>query len=685
MSRLLDCGLSYITGVLPEVDGGEGPILPRDDWAESEILEGSNGWVQVSSNCLVRAHAHSHPIVAIIPVSGTGDTFERTAIEETKASPAYSKPFRIVLPSTQPPSSGIETYYVTPPPSSPEVPSTPRSILPHIPTLFPPPPFTPSHPVFVHLSALATAESEKLRAEAEEQLRKVVEEKVAQLKQAEAKLKQDVESIWSTFKVGVERIESASAKGRPPAQDGPVVNTATLQSMGFPRLPWDSRNGSTSQDEARPSVIFALIYHTRWACRSTERRKFARRTDETWTSRWTLHQLQPSSPKIVPPHGRSPRAGKSAIKKPKPEVDTSGAATTSAKDSPKPEEGDNKRKVTFDVKPDVTIIASEKPKTNGGKRPKTEEAVFDMDNESPEDEVDVPIEASPAPSQPETPIAEPTRAPRRGSSRRHASWSGLPSSFSALRPASLPLPSIVRPPPRHTASDDRSTRPQGTTTPTSRETVFSPVSADAEVKRRAIDIDGEPREFREAEEEVTDPHEAEILKLVAASTPSHRSAWKKDSSAWRTFVARQKSQKQQQLSSDIQEEDESSATDGPAYYDESGDEDSAQEEESATNGFWSNDTSVARSLPIPIGPLGGDRKPVNAASYQPKAAAEASDKVSSAAMRRASYAERDRRDRWTLELSKPEAEVGPRSLQRALKILQKRSEIPGDGMWRSLA
>lgn len=58
--------------VLPEVDGGEGPILPRDDWAESEILEGSNGWVQVSNNCLVRTYARSHPIVVIIPVSGTG-------------------------------------------------------------------------------------------------------------------------------------------------------------------------------------------------------------------------------------------------------------------------------------------------------------------------------------------------------------------------------------------------------------------------------------------------------------------------------------------------------------------------------------------------------------------------------------------------------------------------------------
>jgi hypothetical protein len=36
-----------------------------------------------------------------------------------------------------------------------------------------------------------------------------------------------------------------------------------------------------------------------------------------------------------------------------------------------------------------------------------------------------------------------------------------------------------------------------------------------------------------------DPREAEILKLVAANTPSHRGAWKKDSRAWQLFVSRQ--------------------------------------------------------------------------------------------------------------------------------------------------
>ena len=185
-----------------------------------------------------------------------------------------------------------------------------------------------------------------------------------------------------------------------------------------------------------------------------------------------------------------------------------------------------------------------------------------MENEDTEDEVDVPTEPSPAPSQPEALVAEPVQ-PQPRNSRRHASWSGLPSSFSSLRPASLPPPSTVRPPPRIVTPEDRS-RPSGT-----KETVLSPV--DSEVKRREID---EPRRFKEEEEEIIDPHEAEVLKLVAASTPSHRSAWKKNSTAWRTFVARQKNQG----SPSIPEEDEGSATDGPGYYDESGD-DSGQDSE----------------------------------------------------------------------------------------------------------
>lgn len=34
-------------------DGGEGPILPGDDWAEQDLLMSASGWVEVSKICLV--------------------------------------------------------------------------------------------------------------------------------------------------------------------------------------------------------------------------------------------------------------------------------------------------------------------------------------------------------------------------------------------------------------------------------------------------------------------------------------------------------------------------------------------------------------------------------------------------------------------------------------------------------
>lgn len=34
-------------------DGGEGPVLPGDNWAEQDVLMSASGWVEVSKNCLV--------------------------------------------------------------------------------------------------------------------------------------------------------------------------------------------------------------------------------------------------------------------------------------------------------------------------------------------------------------------------------------------------------------------------------------------------------------------------------------------------------------------------------------------------------------------------------------------------------------------------------------------------------
>ena len=51
----------------------------------------------------------------------------------------------------------------------------------------------------MHLASVATAESEKLRASAEEYLKRVLQEKIAEVQATEAKLKQDVDNYGPTL------------------------------------------------------------------------------------------------------------------------------------------------------------------------------------------------------------------------------------------------------------------------------------------------------------------------------------------------------------------------------------------------------------------------------------------------------------------------------------------------------
>ena len=108
------------------------------------------------------------------------------------------------------------------------------------------------------------------------------------------------------------------------------------------------------------------------------------------------------------------------------------------------------------------------------------------------------------------------------------------------------------------------------------------------------------------------------------------------------------------------------------------------------------------------------KQPLSLASYQPKTSlserAEAvvaplvSKYPSTSTLRRASYAERDKKramDPGALDFTAEEDEegsgvseeetelaeddTGTRSRKKALRILQKSSEVPEEGMWRSLA
>jgi len=129
----------------------------------------------------------------------------------------------------------------------------------------------------------------------------------------------------------------------------------------------------------------------------------------------------------------------------------------------------------------------------------------------------------------------------------------------------------------------------------------------------------------------------------------------------------------------------------------------------SVDGRWS--AGIPASLPINIGPLIRQREPLSLASYLPKSSLPEWREVappspdtdgSAATFRRASYADRDQSRHLdpgphdfmaeSGDEGESNEESGPigvldeaRGRLRALKILEARSRIPVEGMWRSLA
>ena len=325
----------------------------------------------------------------------------------------------------------------------------PEKILPDLPDIFPPPPFTPSHPVFVHLAAVAAGESEKRRASTEEYLQQVLREKLAELQAAEAKLKRDVDQLWTNFKDVVNKHEDndssaprlrlrqrqSGSRGRgaaasvrltdfvpavsppprqihrpsAPAQSALSASLATsnLQSVMRHR-DRDSSPSASSRSPTRvartdspstaSSKTLGMPINGEAEIREAHRRNMDESVDVATSFRYMMDFAQhieaarapPTVPEVaeedeesndVPspststvPRGRSPRASKSAIKKPKANgeaapkhEDKQSSSVPNGAENGAPKEVDTtptkgKRKVTFDVEPNVAIIADVEPK-----------------------------------------------------------------------------------------------------------------------------------------------------------------------------------------------------------------------------------------------------------------------------------------------------------------------------------
>jgi hypothetical protein len=124
------------------------------------------------------------------------------------------------------------------------------------------------------------------------------------------------------------------------------------------------------------------------------------------------------------------------------------------------------------------------------------------------------------------PLIEQPAPPVRLRKHPHRKSAELSDSFSTLRPTSLPAPSHIRPPKSPHGADTSSpaimlSLPRPGSPPKGSRSPASPAY--------------QPRDKYES----INLRDVEILKLVAASTPSHRGAWKPNSRAWQTFVRRQ--------------------------------------------------------------------------------------------------------------------------------------------------
>ncbi|KAJ6560412.1 hypothetical protein B0H19DRAFT_1234658 [Mycena capillaripes] len=711
-----------------DADGRDGPLIPTEEWVEQDILKSPSGWIEVHSQCL------------------TGDAIARVA-----ASSQYSALFSLAIPiAASPPVS----------PQQPPVEDGPqKTYLEHLPPLFLPPPFTPSHPVFVHLASLAKTESEAQRAAVERDLAEIVRAKSAQLAHTESRLRRQVETVWLSFRKGLESVEqmdaasgSSVASPRSPrhtrqphdhrdtrgararlcpaarAPDAPGTHTRNLVPLRLaphhgihpppPREPTSPRRpASTLSNSSRTlsgsSVTLAgspappRVFED-----GASVLQFGRRPDddmntaasyqffrnlESDMARSKRERERAASSSSTAHHAESPRAGPSSSSA----VNGNGTGNGHGVAAPHPDEiaqeaeagvrdkGKRKQRkmVTFESQPAVVTIKrevlAEKEEEARLAQNDGEVMIFDLEadgkgQESTEGAVMTFVEQ---PTQPRS------SEPRRTGRKPPTDSTGLPQSFSVLRPTSLPVPSNVRPPRRGPSPPDDST---DLSTP---------------------DEDTGDDEEEEEEAEELDSRDQEIMKLVAADTPSHRGRWKKDSAEWRTLVSR----------------DRYSNTDDDDEFD---DDEVAPRPSAHING--SSQAGMPGSMPIAIRPPGKPRTNLSLASYRPQTMPAAPTEpepepaatMPSSSVRRAVYAERDLQramDPGALDFSadvdvdsviKEEDEgddngdgeggssdatgaTGIASLddrgnvrggrKNAFKILQAREQLPDSGMWRSLA
>ncbi|KAI6127387.1 hypothetical protein EDD16DRAFT_1552655 [Pisolithus croceorrhizus] len=736
--------------VPPDVDGQEGPLLPSSDWVEQETLKSGYGWIEVYKDCL-----SSNAIATLFSSSDFSPVFHIAVPQSATPSPDESA-------SEESPESPDHSQYDAPP--GPFL-SNLKPLFPPAPFVPPHPVF--SHLLSVAEGQCETLRAEAEKHIAAIIREKVAELQVAEDKlrrDVKCLWKQFIENVGKVQKeTGViARKGRGGSHGRPP-NPASVSGTPLVSVREFVPVvsPTERVRSPISPVPRLSSLSASLATSTFYHPAAQNTHSVTTRSPNAESPSSSPYSSHPSSslgslsgrspPTEVESPGPSPRASRDTITQPfrrkmdeqqdttvsfryftiveaeaarkrqqqstaahvagaedhrrtveKP-AETSGdtKATKSPDDNeistterrakeerPKKSDGEegkaqpeattpkSKRRVTFDIKVE-TDDANEKS-NKGSPAQKSwgnEDLIFDLEDEVESGEREV-SEVTQVPwlvdNAPTSPRHERNHS---GSRDGHATSSSLGS-------ASLPVRSIALVK-MNGDSNGRSVHTNG-----ARDTV-SPLSPSEEQRTEQPDD--------------VNPEEEDILRLVAAHTPSHRSAWKRHSKAWKALVGSSYLKGVPGALIPMENEDDSERT--PNETDDS-DLDASQDVR------WTFQAGVPASLPVNIRPLVRRREPLSLASYQPKTSlperagaivpplpdAPGARHVSSVL----SHAGRDQTARCgTLDFLTAEAEEDEerseeeltqvsipdeaRGRQRALRILKARSKIPAAGMWRSLA
>ncbi|TFK25928.1 hypothetical protein FA15DRAFT_667919 [Coprinopsis marcescibilis] len=727
-----------------DVEGKDGPILPSEDYVEKEIMKSPNGWVEVSK-----------------------DLWTGEAVTKAQTGASYSSLFDLIVPPIAPtePKSTNNGHNIprdssrsrSPPPKQ-------TTYFCNIKPVLPPPPFTPSHPAFLHMAQLAEQESHARRQAAENYVAEIVRQKTEEIERGDAATRQQVEALWRKFGESMKEVHldspfsprttlrrSSRSRERPGRSLSPS-HVSRVAVKDFVPVPVPARMHTSPLQ--RPSALSASLvtsnfHHPRAAIReqsppgqdsgspASESTKtistqsgsstlvqpvasesvnilnFRRNIDDTINTQASYRYFRNMEEDIARVKQRREEQSKAAVSENPTEAapnangetpTTSRAAgnvpntgNTEAPDTT-PQRGrqaKGKRKVTFDVEPDVPKARRKSQGEQGTESADVFEdsrgtdMIFDIEDLEGDDKK----AAQPPPSLPllEQPtISRPTRLGR-------ARPQVMPEALAGLRPASLPAPSHIRP-----------LRSQPGVDSSSSSAIMFSLPQNSVLARRPPRANGT--------KSPTSP--------TKAGGPSDQRGSRNGEMRNRPTIPRGSTV----ASSIIPEESETETTDTNS---ENGGSKSNQPVTGASDDDDESEDDLAPlpnlnlvggpgSLPIHILLKTQAREPLTLASYRPETAIpqeqqEASadttvnggHKVSSASIRNAVYAERDRlrsmdpgtqdfqvfesgdedeSDDEDPERARVEAYLSTtRGRRQALRILQARSELPDSGMWRSLA